>query len=227
MNQVVSSVHDSALEGKGWRYGPADAALADALQQDTDAARYQIARSGCYRSWKSMLTRVSPAASPKWRKLYKGIGIQSGWEEFENFFKDMGPRPVGGGLRRRDESQDFSKGNCYWYVPKNPSVRSKGIRLSYCGRPITVESLAKELAIDRHHLYRFRWTGREVTPEALACLKALQRQQMGMQTSTRGYKLRTINQWADIFGIHASKIRADLYNGMTPAQIAKHYEGRE
>lgn len=47
-----------------------------------------------------------------------GISICERWEDFTNFFEDMGERPEGNTLLRKNNSLDFSPENCYWGVRK-------------------------------------------------------------------------------------------------------------
>lgn len=38
--------------------------------------------------------------------------------KFENFFKDMGARPIGKTLDRKNSDKNYSKSNCKWSTPK-------------------------------------------------------------------------------------------------------------
>lgn len=40
------------------------------------------------------------------------------WKDFRCFLKDMGERPDGAELRRKDAALGYTKANCYWYTPK-------------------------------------------------------------------------------------------------------------
>lgn len=45
----------------------------------------------------------------------RGIAVDRGWRiNFENFTRDMGPRPDGFTLQRYDTDKDYAPGNCFW-----------------------------------------------------------------------------------------------------------------
>lgn len=68
-----------------------------------------------YHSWNSMKNRCN---NPKLKeyKNYGGRGItyDTRWEDFREFFKDMGKRPEGTTLDRIDVDKDYCKENCRW-----------------------------------------------------------------------------------------------------------------
>ena len=43
-----------------------------------------------------------------------GEALYAGWNRFEVFRRDMGPKPNGAVLRRRDASQPWGPGNACW-----------------------------------------------------------------------------------------------------------------
>lgn len=76
----------------------------------------KVNRMKMHKIWSYMKKRCDDSKDP----LYKnygaiGIGYQSSWVGFENFFEDMNtdyPRSVV--LERHDKQSDFSIENCYW-----------------------------------------------------------------------------------------------------------------
>lgn len=95
------------------------------LSQTTSFVQLSGARSlpvpmiGSYRSWRSMIIRCTNPKHDKF-KFYgaRGITICSRWRTFENFFADMGSRPVGKTLDRRDNDGNYEPGNCGWATQK-------------------------------------------------------------------------------------------------------------
>ena len=54
---------------------------------------------------------------------YKNIKICKRWDSFENFLKDMGPRPEGYSIERINNKKGYSPKNCIWADKKNPSQK--------------------------------------------------------------------------------------------------------
>lgn len=69
-----------------------------------------------YGIWSKIRQRCYNTNSDKYR-FFGGIGIKvcDSWKfSFENFYKDLGKRPEGTMLCRKDTSKDFSPENCEW-----------------------------------------------------------------------------------------------------------------
>jgi hypothetical protein len=73
-----------------------------------------------YRAWSSMLTRCSNRKYPGFKR-YGGRGITAckRWHDFRNFLADMGIRPQGKTLERKNNDGNYEPGNCRWATPKD------------------------------------------------------------------------------------------------------------
>lgn len=72
-----------------------------------------------YLSWKSMKARCSnPNATGAKNWHGRGITYDPAWESFEAFYADMGERPAGKTLDRKDNDLGYSKENCRWATRK-------------------------------------------------------------------------------------------------------------
>jgi len=74
-------------------------------------------RSGhpLYDTWQHMWQRCTDPTCPDY-PIYGGRGITvcRRWGDIECFLQDMGPRPLGGTLERRDNNMGYTPGNCVW-----------------------------------------------------------------------------------------------------------------
>jgi hypothetical protein len=100
-------------------------------------------RSGdpTYRSWDAMKHRCSNKKANRY-DLYggKGITVCKRWFKFENFLKDMGERPSGKTLDRKDGTKGYYKDNCRWATSKEQARNTKRNRI------ITYDGESKSLA---------------------------------------------------------------------------------
>lgn len=68
-----------------------------------------------YKSWSAMLTRCNNPKAPKYKDYgARGISVCEAWSKFEAFLADMGVRPEGTTLGRRDNDGNYEPGNCKW-----------------------------------------------------------------------------------------------------------------
>jgi len=44
----------------------------------------------------------------------RGIGVCKAWQDFGEFFRDMGKRPEGMTIGRKDNDGDYEPSNCEW-----------------------------------------------------------------------------------------------------------------
>jgi hypothetical protein len=82
-------------------------------------------RSPEYQSWMAMMTRCHNASCSAFRHYGgRGITVCARWRLFENFLADMGPRPPGLTLERRDNDGNYEPGNCRW-ATRSDQVRNR------------------------------------------------------------------------------------------------------
>lgn len=85
-----------------------------------------MTNSGTYRVWDSMVQRITNP-SKKTRKNYfeRGIDMDPRWLDFNNFMADMGIRPEGLTIERRDNSKGYWAWNCEWATRKTQNNNTR------------------------------------------------------------------------------------------------------
>lgn len=117
-----------------------------------------------YYSWSSMLSRCN---NPKFIHYPdyggRGITVCERWHSFENFLSDMGPRPDGTSLERRQVNEGYSPNNCEWATRKRQSNNTRGNTfLEYDGKRQTIAEWAEETGISYNtiiaRIHRLKWS---------------------------------------------------------------------
>lgn len=85
-----------------------------------------LTRSHEHRAWINMRVRCRDRSN----KRYGGRGITfcarwDGPRGFENFYGDMGPRPKGMTLERKNNDGNYTPSNCKWATPKEQRKNQK------------------------------------------------------------------------------------------------------
>lgn len=72
-----------------------------------------------YNIWRGMIDRcnnIKCVAYPRYGG--RGIKVIESWMQFENFLADMGVRPIGMQIDRKNNDKGYFKENCHWVTPK-------------------------------------------------------------------------------------------------------------
>lgn len=109
-----------------------------------------------HRSWNGMKDRCRNPNNPRW-DYYGGRGIKydKRWESFELFLLDMGDRPKGKTLDRKDNDGDYTKDNCRWATPVEQQNNMKSNHVvEWNGKTMNVSQWAVELNINSSTLFK-------------------------------------------------------------------------
>lgn len=82
-----------------------------------------------YESWGNMLNRCTNPSHERYRDYGgRGITVCLTWRTFEGFLEDMGVRPDGKELERRDNDKGYCKENCCWATPQQQANNRRSSR---------------------------------------------------------------------------------------------------
>lgn len=112
--------------------------------------------SSTYCSWQSMLKRC---LNPKHHQFQdyggRGIKVCDRWLKFENFLADMGERPTGLTLERKENDKGYYQANCRWASPKEQANNRRSNRLiTYNGKTQTMTQWAEEISVQVATLWK-------------------------------------------------------------------------
>lgn len=106
-------------------------------------------RKRLYWVWADMLSRCRNANHRQYADYGgRGISVCARWQNFKVFLSDMGPRPVGGLLDRRDNDDGYSPKNCRWANRKEQnSNRRNCIYVDCDGETVTLREYCRRKGI--------------------------------------------------------------------------------
>lgn len=105
--------------------------------------------SPTYISWRSMWNRCTNVAHDGYARYGgRGIAVCERWLKFENFLADMGERPDGMTIERKDANGNYCPENCHWATSKAQNRNKRNNKLHfYKGESKTVNEWAEVLGI--------------------------------------------------------------------------------
>ena len=90
------------------------------------ATTHGMTNTKIHRTWKNIRSRCLNKDNPSFVDYGgRGISICKEWDDFENFYRDMGEVPKGKSIDRIDNSKGYSKENCRWATPQQQSLNKR------------------------------------------------------------------------------------------------------
>lgn len=127
-------------------------------------------RDPIYRVWTTMKERcLNPNSASFYKYGARGIYVCERWRySFEAFRDDMGPRPDGYSIERKNNNGPYSPDNCIWASQRTQmSNRRNSIRVEHQGRIISASEYAELMGVSSKRLYKVMST-RGLSPQDAA-----------------------------------------------------------
>ena len=116
--------------------------------KETPRKHHGMRYTRTYKSWLCMKARCGR------RKWYENIKYAPEWEDFRNFYRDMGERPEGMTLDRIDPKGNYCKENCRWADYETQSNnRRDNKKFLFDGELLTIPQIARKVGISKWTLY--------------------------------------------------------------------------
>ena len=130
-------------------------------------AKPRAGASPTYNSWMNMLRRCTNPDHPRYADWGgRGIDVCDRWREFAAFVADMGEKPHGLTLERRDNDGDYTPDNCFWATPAVQAMNKRSTKLTpamirkvkaLSATGLTMTAVGEQLHLDRHTVSKALW----------------------------------------------------------------------
>lgn len=111
--------------------------------------RHGMAKTPIYGLWHAMIQRCYDKNSHAYNRYGgRGINVCNKWQTFEGFYEDMGEKPDGMSLERKDVNGDYTPENVIWANAKTQANnRRSNVVLEYNGKKQTMQQWCDELGL--------------------------------------------------------------------------------
>ena len=165
-----------------------------------------------HKTWMSMHNRCRNKNNPAYKNYGgRGITVCKRWSEFENFYEDMGKRPEGKTLERRDNDMGYCPDNCKWATRTEQNRNTRvNVRLTLDGVTRCIAEWSEVIGIKASTIEArvrdYGWSDEK------ALTTPLHNRHRPANTYEIDGKQHTLQTWADKFDIKVSTVRSRIYN---------------
>jgi hypothetical protein len=147
----------------------------------------------------------------------RGITVCDRWFDFVNFLTDMGEKPAGLTLERRDNDKGYSPSNCYWATRKQQGINKRNTKfLTFRGetKPLNEWAVITGIsrAVIRGRVYTYGWTDEQALSVPVGVLKG------GPKLVTWRGKTQSLKAWAEYAGIAPRTLTTRIKHGWSFGQ---------
>jgi hypothetical protein len=109
-----------------------------------------------YHTWYDMMDRCYTPHHKEYKRYGgEGITVCEKWHNFRAFLAEMGLKPDGLTLERKDNDGPYELANCVWATPAEQARnRRSNVMLTHNGRTLCVADWARELGVPRETIYK-------------------------------------------------------------------------
>ena len=124
-----------------------------------------------YRLWHNMMRRCYDNKNTRYSNYGgRGIIVCNRWHSPDKFYEDMGDKPAGCSLERKDNNSGYSPENCVWATAKQQGRNTrKNVYVEIDGERICIAELAEKTGIKAGTLYyrkKAGWLDNELTKQS-------------------------------------------------------------
>lgn len=127
--------------------------------------KHGMSRTAEYEVWEAMIQRCTNPNNQHYARYGgRGITVCKRWRDFKNFIADMGKRPPGLTIERKNNNAGYSRRNCMWATrAEQYRNQSRNVNVTAFGKTMCVRDWSKATGLTFETL-RGR-IARGVTPE--------------------------------------------------------------
>lgn len=114
-------------------------------------SKHRMCEDSAYSVWSGMLHRCTNTKSTNFKHYGgRGITVCDRWLEFENFYADMGDKPEGMSIDRKDNNKGYSPDNCKWSTHTEQCKNRRSTRvIEFDGKAKCLSDWARDIGIHR------------------------------------------------------------------------------